>query len=987
MAASTGPDVNTYQIPEVQLGDNFAVWRDLSNTHRYKLNKMEVYKGISSSSISMTTDAGGTLQAELADNVGKGVTFLNPVVFSSGVTFNGDVTFNASTFTVNANVVTIDDYAVVLGDTAAASDTNINTAGGGGIYLKRGSGVTAEWIWKPNFVYGVTGVWQSNAHIGFSGATFGIYPNLGATLPVHGTGILLDGGATGQHGLLVNLTSSSGVGGLTSDRVVQFVRYSPSGSTAFMEVLSGTTYGNRPFVNISDGANRKVVTTASSHGFAFGNPVRFDGTNYAQALATDGANAEVIGIVSKVINSTTFELTFIGEIFGDFTSVNGGSALNPGSTYYLSPYTSGAITSVQPTASGSVHKAVFIATSATSAVVIPFTGGVLSSPLNLANSSSVATRIQQANKFSIGDILRFKAYNPGVTLEYIYNSSGNTYGEYHDHGIYVKAQANSAEEAEVAGMVIGFAGTTGDTGYETYTGFDILMDGFFDVSSSSISLSPGSVYYLNQTCAGTTGSFESAALSYSTSAPTVVGRVRKPMLMATAPKAGYLFSYRGDIRAETAIEGSSADVSRLLVSDIRDGFSGDLKIGVYNGSSNGLESIRIAAGSVAFNETRGATRGYVGIGRGWSQWNSGTDTQNRIMTELDVEGVLRLGKTLAATPQGQDLLVVRNTGDAVSGVTVESRIVMGTDYSNANLVLGRGVRPARGAAGYISSLAGSQERAALVIGVSGADGSVLRWGRTNSTAALGVAVALTDVFSIVGTTAAFIGSLGVTGGELTLTPSAGGRVAAVINGETRFYPNTTTTTVGLRVYEDPDTAGYLRFRAASASQNGFVFSGDNDSATLTVDSLNDRVGIRNASPAVALDITGEARSSTSTTSASNANTLTTKDYVDSNIAWYNNYPSQNKSTNPPIGTIVIAAINLAFAAQQAGQSNTGNTSPGAIGSTIAATSLKVNANGRYGFGASHPYGTTVSGTWKVVCYMDEDGGTTDQAWVMLVRTA
>jgi hypothetical protein len=292
MAASTGPDSNLYQIPEVELGDTFNVWRDTTNTQTYKLNKMKVYDGISSSSITMTLAAGGTLTAELADNIGKGVTFLNPVVFSSGVTFNGDVTFNASTFTVNANAVTIDDYAIVLGDTAAASDVNINTAGGGGMYIKRGSGATAEWIWKTNFVYGVTGVWQSNAHIGFSGATFGLYPNLGATLPVHGTGILLDGGATGQHGLLVNLTST-GDSGVTSNRTIEFVRYAPTGSTAFIEVLSGSTYGTRPFVSIKDGVNRKIISKAS-HGFAFGTPVRFDGSTYVAAIASDGADGGTI---------------------------------------------------------------------------------------------------------------------------------------------------------------------------------------------------------------------------------------------------------------------------------------------------------------------------------------------------------------------------------------------------------------------------------------------------------------------------------------------------------------------------------------------------------------------------------------------------------------------------------------------------------------------------------------------------------------------
>ena len=875
MAASTGPDSNLYQIPEVELGDTFNVWRDTTNTQTYKLNKMKVYDGISSSSITMTLAAGGTLTAELADNIGKGVTFLNPVVFSSGVTFNGDVTFNASTFTVNANAVTIDDYAIVLGDTAAASDANINTAGGGGMYIKRGGGATAEWIWKPNFVYGVTGVWQSNAHIGFSGATSGLYPNLGATLPVHGTGILLDGGATGQHGLLVNLTST-GISGVTSNRKIEFARYSPTGSTAFIEVLSGTTYGTRPFVNIKDGVNRKIVTTASPHGFAFGTPVRFDGSTYVAAIATDGQAAEVIGLVSEVINTNTFELTFSGEIFGNFATVNGGSALNPGSTYYLSPYTTGRVTAVQPTASGSVHKALFIATSSTSAVVIPFTGGVLTAPLTLASSTSVATRIEQANKFSVGDILRFKAYSPGVTLEYVWNSAGNTYAEYHDHGIYVKAQANSPEEAEIAGMVIGFDGfgTTGAVGYESNTGFNILMDGFFDVSTSPISnLTPGSVYYLNSGCAGTSASFESPTVSYSTSTPTVVGQVRKPMFMATAPKAGYLFSYRGDLRAETAIEGTSADVTRLLVSDIRDGFSGDLKIGVYNGSSNGREAIRIAAGSVNFNETRGATAGYVGIGNGssWSQWNSGTNTQNRIMTELDVDGTLRLGKTLASTPQGQDLLVVRNTGDAASGTTMESRFVIGTDYSNSNLVLGRGVRPNRSGAGFISSLAGSQNRAALVLGISGADGTVLRWGQVSSSnVALGGSVALTDVFSIVGNTGLFGGNFGITGGALTVTPTLYSDEALTAYGRFTLYTRTGVSgvTVGLRLYDDSDTPDFLRFRPISGGdQKGFVFSDDGDAAILCIDSINDRVGVGTITPAVALDVVGTISASTAITIA------------------------------------------------------------------------------------------------------------------------
>ena len=145
-----------------------------------------------------------------------------------------------------------------------------------------------------------------------------------------------------------------------------------------------------------------------------------NGSTYQAALASNSVDAEVIGIVSKVggnLSVDEFELTFIGEIHGNFSSVtDNGTALTPGSTYYLSPTTSGKITPTAPEASGTVHKALLIATSSTSAVVISFTGGVLASPITVSNSSTTAARISQINQFKVGDVLRFKAYSGGITL-------------------------------------------------------------------------------------------------------------------------------------------------------------------------------------------------------------------------------------------------------------------------------------------------------------------------------------------------------------------------------------------------------------------------------------------------------------------------------------------------------------------------------------------------------------------------------------------
>ncbi|MBM3204051.1 hypothetical protein FJZ55_09140 [Candidatus Woesearchaeota archaeon] len=56
-----------------------------------------------------------------------------------------------------------------------------------------------------------------------------------------------------------------------------------------------------------------------------------------------------------------------------------------------------------------------------------------------------------------------------------------------------------------------------------------------------------------------------------------------------------------------------------------------------------------------------------------------------------------------------------------------------------------------------------------------------------------------------------------------------------------------------------------------------------DSGTLFVDAASNRVGIGTSTPAVALDVNGEARSSTSTSVSSHAKTLVTKDFVDFSV--------------------------------------------------------------------------------------------------------
>ena len=600
MAASTGPDVNTYQIPPVALGDTFNTWRDITNTAVYKLNKLKLYEGISTGSISLTTTTGGTLSVALLETVTTGHTF------TGNINFGGVVTFNGSTVTMNAQTVTIDDYNIVLGDLAGASAAGISAAGGGGLILNLGSGATAEWLWQNLGVHGITGVWRANTHIGFSGATSGLYPAGGGTLPVHGLAIRLDGGATSDHGLNISLTNTGGAAGATTNRAIEFSRYSPTGATVFMEVLNGTTYGAQPFLNIRNGANRKRVTSPTAHGLSFGTPVYIDATGlYKAADCTDVDKAEVVGVVSNLVDANTVEVTFIGEIFGNFTNaLPVGSNLITGAVYYLSTST-GKLSTTPSRAVGTVHKAVLIATSASSAIVIPFTGGLLAEDAIITAASTVGRSIVQINKFQVGDAVRWIAGSAGLSYAYVGGSPspGYTSATYAD-GIYVKAQADTEVQAEVVGIVTDVTPISTST---VNSKFSITTTGFFDATATGITANnsgtqgnmvAGTQYFLSAGSAGNTQAFESSTSSITNIPPALVGQVRKPLLFSTTATSGHIISYRGDVNnagqsSFTGYTGAMSEYADLPTGSIVMGTTGstlspNVGVTLYYHNSGGL---------------------------------------------------------------------------------------------------------------------------------------------------------------------------------------------------------------------------------------------------------------------------------------------------------------------------------------------------------------------------------------------------------------
>lgn len=122
MPVNTGPDINTYEIPEVSLSNTFNTWRDVSNISSYKLNKMKIYDGLSTGSVSSSLSSAGVLSSALLPTITTGHTF-SEGIRGTQASFH---TFNAagSSLTIGSNATAI-TMGVVGGTTTILSHVTI----------------------------------------------------------------------------------------------------------------------------------------------------------------------------------------------------------------------------------------------------------------------------------------------------------------------------------------------------------------------------------------------------------------------------------------------------------------------------------------------------------------------------------------------------------------------------------------------------------------------------------------------------------------------------------------------------------------------------------------------------------------------------------------------------------------------------------------------------------------------------------------------
>jgi predicted nucleic acid-binding Zn-ribbon protein len=130
------------------------------------------------------------------------------------------------------------------------------------------------------------------------------------------------------------------------------------GSGEIEEITLGTNLSfDGSTLNASGGGGSGTSVTffvdQTAHGFTVGNVLRLvagSANTYAKALADSSANAEVVGIVSVVVNANRFELTTHGIV------TVGVPAETAGSVLFLSDSVAGLLTTTEPTTSTSVSK-------------------------------------------------------------------------------------------------------------------------------------------------------------------------------------------------------------------------------------------------------------------------------------------------------------------------------------------------------------------------------------------------------------------------------------------------------------------------------------------------------------------------------------------------------------------------------------------------------------------------------------------------------
>jgi hypothetical protein len=376
---------NTGEISSVSLGDTINDWRNLTNDQVIaKLNLLKVYDISAGIGLDVTGGfaaggVGGTYEMQISNTIDKNITIDGDLNVTGNVSFStsGEVTFPNGLVNVNGD------------DTPVAGAATAGIVVGSYTGPDFNSGTTA-----PYFL-NVGGSWFTNQDLKLIG---------GGILANSANQRILFGETNGKT-LSFSQTADDLVIG--NDHLQDIV---PVGTTLAGQIARIRSSDGR--VDILKGVNKRRVS-GISHGFSFGRVVRAshdDPTGFTLAYSSGATHAEAVGMISRVNGDSDFEVTFNGEVEGNFTSaINIGGSLSVGCSYFLHT-ANGQISTTEPNAVGHVSKPVLIGLASDRGLFVNYrgqsiySGGGAGSGVSGGDGTSIRTTISSGS-FALGDII------------------------------------------------------------------------------------------------------------------------------------------------------------------------------------------------------------------------------------------------------------------------------------------------------------------------------------------------------------------------------------------------------------------------------------------------------------------------------------------------------------------------------------------------------------------------------------------------------
>lgn len=127
-------------------------------------------------------------------------------------------------------------------------------------------------------------------------------------------------------------------------------------NTVTLNSLTGSLQTQINSITANPPISLQKTYTQNSHGFSVGQVLRWNSGGGVWSLAQSNlaSTSEALGIINS-ITPNTFNLVFSGE------ATFPGMTFTPGNVYFLSDTSAGAITTTEPTATGSISKPIFFA--------------------------------------------------------------------------------------------------------------------------------------------------------------------------------------------------------------------------------------------------------------------------------------------------------------------------------------------------------------------------------------------------------------------------------------------------------------------------------------------------------------------------------------------------------------------------------------------------------------------------------------------------